>query len=105
MKRSELKNIVKEILSEESYIDLSKAKIGSVRKEPSGITTKLTDIDPETGKLTWDVKYEVDPEILYGKLDDLVKYLSKAEKGSELAQYRDIIKNLKNKTSRLMKKS
>ena len=68
----------------------------------TGIKTTLTNIDPETGKYSWDVKYEVDPKFLYNKLDELVIYLKKAEKGSELAKFRDIIKNLKNRTARVI---
>lgn len=68
----------------------------------TGIKTTLTNIDPETGKYSWDVKYEVDPKFLYNKLDELVIYLKKAEEGSELAKFRDIIKNLKNRTARVI---
>lgn len=97
MKRSDLKKMV-----EDAYIDLSKVKKGQVTKEP-GITTTLSDIDPETGRLSWDVKYEVDPQILYSKLADLVDFMKKAEPGSELGKIRDIIKQLKNKTHRLIR--
>jgi hypothetical protein len=97
MKRSDLKNMVKE-----AYIDLTKVKKGQVSREP-GITTTLTDIDPETGKLSWDVKYEVDPQILYNKLSDLVDFMETADSGSEIGKIRDVIKTLKNKASRLMK--
>jgi hypothetical protein len=40
--------------------------------------------------------------ISYNKLNDLVIYLKKAEEGSELAKFRDILKNLKNKTARVI---
>jgi len=103
MKRSELKNIVREIV-ENTYIDLSKVKTGDTKVDPEiGAKSTLSSIDPETGKLTWDIEYDVDPKFLYNKLDQLVNYLQKVPKGSELAQYKDILKNLKNKTSRLMK--
>jgi hypothetical protein len=68
----------------------------------TGIKTTLTNIDPETDKYSWDVSYEVDPQFLYNKLNDLVIYLRKAEEGSELAKFRDILKNLKNKTARVI---
>jgi hypothetical protein len=68
----------------------------------TGIKTTLTNVDPETGKHSWDVSYEVDPQFLYSKLDDLVVYLRKAEDGSELAKFRDILKNLKNRTARVI---
>ena len=95
MKKSDLKNIVKELVE---------AEIGKTETDPeTGVKTTLTRIDPETGRHEWDVKYDVDPRFLYNKLEDLVKYLDRAEKGSELAQFRDILKNLKNRTSRIMK--
>lgn len=95
MKRSELKNIVKELVE---------AEVGQTKIDPeTGIKTTLTRIDPETGRHEWDVKYDVDPKFLYSKLEDLVDYLDKAEKGSELAQFRDILKNLKNRTARIIK--
>ena len=92
MKRSDLKNIIKEIAEEE---------VGQTVTDPeTGVKTTLKSINPETGRREWDVKYDVDPKFLYNKLNDLVKYLDKAEKGSELAQFRDILKNLKNRTAR-----
>lgn len=97
MKLSEIKKIV-----EDAYIDLSKVKKGQVTKEP-GVTTTLSDIDPETGRLSWDVKYEVDPQILYNKLAELVDLMKTAEPGSELSKIGDVLKQLKNKTSRLIR--
>jgi len=103
MKRSELKNIIKEIVKEE-YVDPASAEIGKTKIDPeTGVKSTLKSIDPETGKFSWDVEYDIDPKFLYNKLDQLVNYLEKVPKDSELAQYRDILKNLKNKTARLMK--
>jgi hypothetical protein len=97
MKRSELRKIV-----EDAYVDLSKVKVGDVQKTP-GVTTKVSDINPETGKLTWDVKYEVDPEELYKKLSDIVDFMKTAEPGSEISKIQDVLKQLKNKAHRLIK--
>ena len=61
MKYSELKKII-----ENAYVDLSKSNIGDTKIDPdTGIKSILTAVDPETGKLTWDISYEVDPEQLY----------------------------------------
>lgn len=96
MKLSELKNIIKE---------LAEREIGQSEIDPeSGVKTTLTRIDPETGRHEWDVTYEVDPKYVYQKLEDLVKYMDRVEKESELGQIKDILKQLKNKTSRLVKK-
>ena len=96
MKRSELKKIV-----EDAYVDLSKVKVGDVQKTP-GVTTRVSDINPETGKLSWDVTYEVNPEQLYKKLDDLSDFLKSAPKNSEIGKIGDIIKKLKNQAHRLI---
>ena len=82
---------------------LNEREVGETELDPkTGIKTTLTNIDPETDKYSWDVSYEVDPQFLYSKLDDLVVYLRKAEDGSELAKFRDILKNLKNRTARVI---
>lgn len=82
---------------------IKEEEIGQTKLDPeTGIKTTLTNIDPETGRREWEVKYEVDPKFLYNKLDELVLYLKKAEEGSELAKFRDILKNLKNKTARVI---
>jgi hypothetical protein len=105
MKRSELKNIIKELV-EASYVDSSSTEIGKTKIDPqTGVKSTLKSIDPETGKFSWDVEYDVDPKFLYDKLDQLVDYLRKAPKDSELAQYRDILKNLKNRTARVINQS
>jgi hypothetical protein len=96
MKRSEIRKIV-----EDAYVDLSKVKVGDVQKTP-GVTTKISDINPETGKLSWDVSYEVDPEQVYKKLDDLSDFLKNAPKDSEMGKIGDIIKKLKNQAHRLI---
>ena len=100
MKRSELKNIIKELV-ENSYIDTSKLKIGQ-KTSSDATTTTLTDIDPETGRLTWDVKYDINPEELYKRLSDLVDFLRKAPGNSELGKIRDEVKSIKNRTRRLI---
>jgi len=80
-------------------------ELGKTDTDPvTGVKTTLSDFNPETGKLTWDVLYDVDPKFVYSKLDELVDYMRKAEDGTELAKIRDILKGLKNKTHRLMNK-
>lgn len=96
MKYSKLKKII-----ENAYVDLSKVKVGDVQKTP-GMTTRISDINPETGKLSWDVTYEVNPEQLYKKLDDLSDFLKSAPKNSEMEKIGDIIKKLKNQVHRLI---
>jgi hypothetical protein len=96
MKRSELRKIV-----EDAYVDLSKVKVGDIQKTP-GVTTRVSDINPETGKLSWDVTYEVNPEQVYKKLADLSDFLKDAPKDSEMGKIGDIVKKLKNQAHRLI---
>lgn len=83
------------------YVDLSNTKVGE-KNVGKIATTTLTDIDPETGRLTWDVDYNVRPEELYKRLDDLVDFLKRAPGNSELGKIRDDIRTIKNKTHRLI---
>jgi hypothetical protein len=106
MKRSELRKIIEAAYSDLN-IDVEKAlkKIGKTEIDPeTGVKTTLSNINPDTGKMSWDVSYDVDPSYLYTKLNDLVNYMRKAPEGSEMAKIRDILKTLKNKTSRLKNK-
>lgn len=83
---------------------VNEREIGQSEIDPeTGVKTTLKSIDPETGKYAWDVEYEINPKYVYDKLDQLVNYMDKAEKGSELEKIKDILKNLKNKTHRMIK--
>jgi len=98
MKRSELRKIV-----EDSYLDLTKAKVGSSSVDPeTGIKSTLSAVNPETGGMTWDIDYTVDANKVYNDLDKLVKYMDGA-KDSELVKIKDILKKLKNQAHRLIK--
>lgn len=98
MKRSELRKIV-----EDSYIDLTKTKVGTSTVDPkTGIKSTLSAVNPETGGLTWDIDYTVDPEKVYNDLDKLVKYMDGAKDG-ELEKIKLILKKLKNQAHRLIK--
>mgnify|MGYP003336640399 CR=1 FL=1 len=41
------------------------------KNTPGGYTTKQTDIDPETGAITWDVTYKPDYSLIYKAFKDL----------------------------------
>lgn len=95
MKRSELKNIVKELVED--------FEVGQVEKKP-GVTTKVSGVNPETGKVTWDVSYDLDPEILRDELDKLVKLFPDTTSG-EMDEIKTILTKLRNKATRLANKS
>ena len=53
--------------------------------------TKLTGQDPETGKVSWDVTYDVTPQELHNRLDSIIKFLERAKGKPE---YQDVYKAL-----------
>lgn len=98
-----------DILNEDTkdgvYVDTdqAQAQLGKTVTDPkSGIKSTLSAVNPETGGMTWDIEYEVDPERVYNELDKLVKYMDSVKDG-ELLKVKDILKKLKNQTSRLVK--
>lgn len=84
---------------------VNEREIGQTETDPeTGIKTTLSSIDPETGKYGWDVDYSVDPKFIYDKLGQLVDYMDKVEAGTDLGKIKEILKNLKNKTHRMIEK-
>jgi hypothetical protein len=53
--------------------------------------TKLSGQDPETGKISWDVTYDVTPQELHNRIDSLIKFL---ERSKGKPEYQDIYKAL-----------
>jgi hypothetical protein len=45
----------------------------------SAATTTRTGIDPETGKISWDVSYKPDFNRIFKKLDEVIDNIKKAE--------------------------
>ena len=45
----------------------------------SRVTTTQTSIDPETGKISWDVSYKPDFNVIFKKLDDAIKSIQSVE--------------------------
>jgi len=64
--------------------------------------TKMVGQDPDSGKITWDVSYEVKPQELYKRVDELIKFLERAKGKPELDDIRLSLRNLRAKISRLM---
>lgn len=48
-------------------------------------TTTQTDVNPETGKITWDVKYKPDFNVIFKKLDDIIHNIQDAEDDEHLS--------------------
>jgi len=45
----------------------------------SAATTTQTGVDPETGKISWDVSYKPDFNRIFKKLDEVIENIKKAE--------------------------
>jgi len=67
----------------------------------TGVVSVFKGQDPETGRMTWDVENPIDLEFVHKKIDDLVHYMNKAERGSKEEQILQVLKSLRNKVARL----
>jgi hypothetical protein len=68
-----IKNIIKNIISEDlpnSNIS-GKFEVGDIKSD-GGIESTITDIDSETGRISWDINYLPDFEELFANATDLV---------------------------------
>jgi len=90
----------KSALKEKLKTDLKK-EAGGFGAIPEPVT-KMTSQDPETGKITWDVTYDVKPQELHKRLDDIIKFLERVKGNSYLDDIRMSLRNLRAKTHRLM---
>ena len=48
-------------------------------------TTKQTSINPETGKISWDVSYTPNFNLIFKKLDEVIKNIQSAEKDEKMS--------------------
>lgn len=51
----------------------------------SAATTTRTAVDPETGKISWDVSYKPDFNVILKKLDEVIKNIQAAEKDEHIS--------------------
>ena len=82
--------------------DIYNIKESTFLKEQD-FTTKQTSVDPETGKISWDVDYKTDFDRTYKEIDEAVKRLQDLvaqEKDPEARELLMMAKNLRNKFSR-----
>ena len=85
-----------------SLIDIYNIKESTFLKEQD-FTTKQTNVDPETGKISWDVDYKTDLDRTYKEIDEAVQRLQDLvaqEKDPEARELLMMAKNLRNKFSR-----
>ena len=89
-----------------SLKDIYNIKESTFLKEQD-FTTKQTNIDPETGKISWDVDYKTDFNRTYKEIDEAVKRLQDLvaqERDPEAKELLIMDKNLRNKFSRYKRK-
>ena len=89
-----------------SLIDIYNIKESTFLNEQD-FTTKQTSVDPETGKISWDVDYKTDFDRTYKEIDEAVQRLQDLvaqEKDPEAIELLMIAKNLRNKFSRYKRK-
>ena len=85
-----------------SLIDIYNIKESTFLNEQD-FTTKQTSVDPETGRISWDVDYKTDFDRTYKEIDEAVKRLQDLvaqEKDPEARELLMMAKNLRNKFSR-----
>jgi hypothetical protein len=51
----------------------------------SAATTTQTAVDPDTGKISWDVSYKPDFNLILNKLDEVIKNIQQAEKDEHIS--------------------
>jgi len=50
----------------------------------TNITSTKTGVDPETGKISWDVSYKPDFNSIFKKLDEVIKNIKSAEEDEHI---------------------
>lgn len=88
-------------LDEAAYADLSGIEVGKQDYDPrSGARSTVSDIDPETGKVSWDVQYDVSAKEVHEKLDDLINFIGKTNPGSDMHKIQEILKSVKRQVAK-----
>ena len=89
-----------------SLVDIYNIKESTFLNEQD-FTTKQTSVDPETGRISWDVDYKTDFDRTYKEIDEAVQRLQDLvaqEKDPEARELLMMAKNLRNKFSRYKRK-
>jgi hypothetical protein len=71
--------------------------------EDESFTTKLSNVDPETGSVEWDVKYESMPQRVANHLTQLAPLFKEAEKKTKTPEFTAIYNNFKYLRTKLSK--
>jgi hypothetical protein len=71
--------------------------------EDDSFTTKLSDVDPETGSIEWDVEYESLPKQISNQLKQLFPLFKQAEEKTKNPEFTAIYNNFKYLRTKLSK--
>jgi hypothetical protein len=71
--------------------------------EDDSFTTKLSDVDPETGSIEWDVEYESLPQRISNQLTQLAPLFKQAEEKTKNPEFTAIYNNFKYLRTKLSK--
>ena len=74
--------------------DILEIKIGDTKTD-KGITYTVSDIDPETGQISWDIAYVPAFDSVYKEFDDLRKVIAKLDQKTDDAVVDDIAAKIK----------
>jgi len=74
--------------------DVLEIKIGDTKTE-KGVEYTVTDVDPETGRVSWDIKYVPAFDSVYKEFDDLRKVIAKLDQKTDDTVVDDIAAKIK----------
>ena len=75
-------------------------KVGDIKVD-GGIITTVTDINPETGQISWDVDYTADYKKLFDDITDLMKTAKEVADATEEPFFRDHYLDIKKRRNEL----
>jgi len=105
MKKSELRGLIIETLRGMFNPPKQRYPFEYLVRENEGFdfSTKQTGFDPETGQMSWDVKYKTNLDSTYKEIDEAVERLAELlsqDKNKEAQELLTISRLLRNKFSR-----
>lgn len=92
------------------YMQQFRDKISSTMlslKEAEDFMSTQSDVDPETGTITWDIDYTPNLRDLYDDIDDVTSKIQKLKSNTSIPEVEELVKlskSLRNRFSRLLKK-
>jgi len=86
-------------LFQEAVDELSEAEVGDT-KTTKGIKSTVSDVDPVTGQISWDIEYVPAFDSVYKEFDDLRKVISQLDQKTDDAIVDDIAAKIRSEFNR-----